>query len=134
MSESPSNGVLHDNVVERGMEDEEDIDEMEDTNPDEEVDGVKTEILEEEAKDEEAMMDRKTTKYMTKYERARILGTRALQISLGAPVMCDLRDETDPLQIALMELKLEKIPIIIRRYLPDGSYEDWSANELILDF
>ncbi|CAF3701071.1 unnamed protein product, partial [Rotaria sordida] len=40
--------------------------------------------------------------------------------------------ETDPLQIAMRELKEKKIPMIIRRYLPDGSYEDWSIEELIL--
>jgi len=72
-----------------------------------------------------------TTPYMTKYERARILGTRALQIAMCAPVMVELEGETDPLQIAMKELKLRKIPIIIRRYLPDGSYEDWSIDELI---
>lgn len=38
---------------------------------------------------------------MTKYERARILGTRALQIAMNAPVMVELRGETDPLAIAL---------------------------------
>jgi DNA-directed RNA polymerase I, II, and III subunit RPABC2 len=68
---------------------------------------------------------RTTTSYLTKYERARILGTRALQISLGAPVLVELGDETDPLEIAMKELKARKIPIIIRRYLPDQSYEDW---------
>jgi len=72
-----------------------------------------------------------TTPYMTKYERARILGTRALQIAMCAPVMVELEGETDPLQIAMKELKLRKIPIVIRRYLPDGSYEDWSIDELI---
>ncbi|CAF4086807.1 unnamed protein product, partial [Rotaria sordida] len=40
--------------------------------------------------------------------------------------------ETDPLQIAMRELKEKKIPMIIRRYLPDGSYEDWSIEELVL--
>ncbi|KAJ1635252.1 RNA polymerase, subunit omega/K/RPB6 [Pavlovales sp. CCMP2436] len=69
---------------------------------------------------------------MTKYERARILGTRALQISMNAPVMVDINNETDPLQIALKELQYRKIPITIRRYLPDGSYEDWNVDELII--
>ena len=36
---------------------------------------------------------------MTKYERARVLGTRALQIAMCAPVMVELEGETDPLQI-----------------------------------
>ena len=40
-----------------------------------------------------------TTPYMTKYERARVLGTRALQIAMCAPVMVELEGETDPLQI-----------------------------------
>ncbi|RWW71374.1 hypothetical protein BHE74_00020891, partial [Ensete ventricosum] len=70
---------------------------------------------------------RKTSKYMTKYERARILGTRALQISnptlvnsMNAPVMVELEGETDPLEIAMKELRGRKIPFTIRRYLPDG--------------
>ncbi|KAI6182355.1 RPB6-like protein [Aphelenchoides bicaudatus] len=75
---------------------------------------------------------RVTTNYMTKYERARILGTRALQIAMGAPVMVELEGETDPLEVARKELKERKIPIIIRRYLPDGSFEDWGVEELIV--
>ncbi|KAL4864113.1 hypothetical protein BDV12DRAFT_176613 [Aspergillus spectabilis] len=74
---------------------------------------------------------RTTTPYMTKYERARVLGTRALQISLNAPVLVDLEGETDPLQIAIKELNQKKIPLIVRRYLPDGTYEDWTCEELL---
>ncbi|CCF56327.1 hypothetical protein KAFR_0B00270 [Kazachstania africana CBS 2517] len=80
-----------------------------------------------------AKEDRTTTPYMTKYERARILGTRALQISMNAPVFVDLEGETDPLRIAMKELAEKKIPLVIRRYLPDGSFEDWSVEELIVD-
>ncbi|XP_045443462.1 DNA-directed RNA polymerases I, II, and III subunit RPABC2 isoform X3 [Pipistrellus kuhlii] len=90
----------------------------------------------------QANQKRITTPYMTKYERARVLGTRALQIALPntcpctyrmcAPVMVELEGETDPLLIAMKELKARKIPIIIRRYLPDGSYEDWGVDELII--
>nr|AWW16479.1 DNA-directed RNA polymerase subunit 6A-like protein [Ipomoea pes-caprae] len=76
---------------------------------------------------------RKTSKYMTKYERARILGTRALQISMNAPVMVELEGESDPLEIAMKELRERKIPFTIRRYLPDGSYEDWGVDELIVE-
>ncbi|KAL1748987.1 RNA polymerase, subunit omega/K/RPB6 [Schizophyllum fasciatum] len=78
--------------------------------------------------------ERVTTPYLTKYERARILGTRALQISMNAPVLVPLdQEETDALQIAIKELSQRKIPLIIRRYLPDGSFEDWSVSELITD-
>ncbi|ORY69737.1 RNA polymerase, subunit omega/K/RPB6 [Pseudomassariella vexata] len=75
--------------------------------------------------------ERQTTPYMTKYERARILGTRALQISMNAPVLVDLEGETDPLQIAIKELREKKIPLIVRRYMPDGYYEDWTCEELL---
>lgn len=74
-----------------------------------------------------------TTRYMTKYERARILGTRALQISMNAPVTVEINGETDPLKIAMRELQEKKIPMIIRRYLPNGSWEDWSLDELVVD-
>ncbi|KAK4459508.1 RNA polymerase, subunit omega/K/RPB6 [Cladorrhinum samala] len=74
---------------------------------------------------------RRTTPFMTKYERARILGTRALQISMNAPVLVDLEGETDPLQIATKELREKKIPLIVRRYMPDGYYEDWTCEELV---
>lgn len=74
-----------------------------------------------------------TTRYMTKYERARVLGTRALQISMNAPVMVDIAGETDPLKIAMKELRERKIPMTVRRYLPDNSYEDWNLDELIID-
>ena len=77
--------------------------------------------------------DRVTTRYMTKYERARVLGTRALQISMNAPVMVDIAGETDPLKIAMKELRERKIPMIIRRYLPDGSFEDWALDELFCE-
>jgi DNA-directed RNA polymerase I, II, and III subunit RPABC2 len=80
-----------------------------------------------------AASERITTRYLTKYERARVLGTRALQISMNAPVMVDLDGETDPLRIAEKELRERKIPIIVRRYLPDGSHEDWGIDELIVD-
>jgi DNA-directed RNA polymerase I, II, and III subunit RPABC2 len=80
-----------------------------------------------------AAAERVTTRYLTKYERARVLGTRALQISMNAPVMVDLNGETDPLRIAEKELRERKIPIILRRYLPDGSHEDWGVDELIID-
>jgi DNA-directed RNA polymerase I, II, and III subunit RPABC2 len=57
-----------------------------------------------------------------------------MMISMNAPIMVELEGETDPLQIAMKELRERKIPLIIRRYLPDGSYEDWSVDELEIDF
>ena len=42
--------------------------------------------------------------------------------SLNAPVLVDLEGESDPLQIAIKELREKKIPLVVRRYLPDGWY------------
>jgi DNA-directed RNA polymerase I, II, and III subunit RPABC2 len=39
---------------------------------------------------------------------------------MNAPVLVDLEGETDPLKIAIKELREKKIPLVIRRYLPDG--------------
>ena len=75
--------------------------------------------------------ERTTPAFMTKYEKARIIGTRALQISKNAPILVDLgKDDIDPILIAEKELAEKKIPFVIRRYLPDGSYEDWKTCEL----
>ena len=41
---------------------------------------------------------------------------------MNAPVLVDLEGETDPLQIAIKELREKKIPLVVRRYLPDGWY------------
>ena len=69
---------------------------------------------------------------MTKYEQARILGLRALQISQGCKILVPIKDETDPLRIARLELRAHVIPMIIRRTLPDSTYEDVHVNDLIV--
>ena len=74
---------------------------------------------------------RTTTPFLTKYEKARVIGARALQISKNAPILVNLNPgESDPILIAEKELRESRIPFIIRRFLPDGSYEDWSVREL----
>ena len=50
----------------------------------------------------------------TRYERARIAGARALQVFMGAPVLIDT-NHTDPLEIALEEMRLGVIPITVKR-------------------
>jgi DNA-directed RNA polymerase subunit K len=51
---------------------------------------------------------------MTRYERARIIGARALQISLGAPVLIDI-DKGEPIDLAMAELEQGVIPITVKR-------------------
>jgi DNA-directed RNA polymerase subunit K len=50
----------------------------------------------------------------TRYERARIIGARALQISMGAPVLVK-SERIDPLEIAMEEFASEVIPITVKR-------------------
>jgi DNA-directed RNA polymerase subunit K/omega len=69
---------------------------------------------------------------LTRFERARIIGARALQISLGAPVLIELQpDVTDPIEIARRELEEGILPITIRRTLPDGTFQDIPLIDLI---
>jgi DNA-directed RNA polymerase subunit K len=52
----------------------------------------------------------------TRFERARILGARALQVSLGAPILIDVTPTTvDPVEIAEAEFAAGRIPITVRR-------------------
>jgi len=66
-------------------------------------------------------------KRLTKYEKSRIIGARALQLSMGAPPLIDLSKypeiPRDPLIIAEEELKRGILPITIRRRLPSGEEE-----------
>ncbi|XP_071955458.1 DNA-directed RNA polymerases I, II, and III subunit RPABC2-like [Antedon mediterranea] len=127
MADDDDMGEFNDNFED--VDDDEEINDLQNEGDGDE--GENIEILP--SADSQAPMERITTPYMTKYERARVLGTRALQIAMNAPVMVELEGETDPLEIAMKELKARKIPIIIRRYLPDGSFEDWGIDELIID-
>jgi DNA-directed RNA polymerase subunit K len=53
---------------------------------------------------------------LNKYEKARILGARGLQISLGAPVLVDVpKSVGEPLEIAQIELEKDAIPIVVKR-------------------
>uniref|UniRef100_A0A8C4NK81 RNA polymerase II, I and III subunit F n=1 Tax=Dicentrarchus labrax TaxID=13489 RepID=A0A8C4NK81_DICLA len=69
---------------------------------------------------QQANQKRITTPYMTKYERARVLAMLYEILSWLHLLVCVCRYLS------------RKIPIIIRRYLPDGSYEDWGCDELII--
>ena len=62
---------------------------------------------------------------LTRFERARIIGARSLQLSLGAPTLVDSSKKfNDTISIAVAELSLKVLPISIRRILPNGLYQD----------
>ena len=62
---------------------------------------------------------------ITRFEKARIVGARALQISMGAPILIEANENySNPIDIALKELEGGILPITIRRTLPDGTFQD----------
>jgi DNA-directed RNA polymerase I, II, and III subunit RPABC2 len=62
---------------------------------------------------------------LTRFERARIIGARSLQLSLGAPILVDSSNKfNDTISIAVVELNSKVLPISIRRVLPNGLYQD----------
>ena len=62
---------------------------------------------------------------LTRFEKARIMGARALQLSLGAPPFIEIpKTARISLDIAMEELDRRVIPIIIRRVLPNGDFQN----------
>jgi DNA-directed RNA polymerase subunit K/omega len=73
----------------------------------------------------------RTLPFLTRYEKARILGERAAQINSGAKPFVEVDARTiDGYLIALREYEDKKIPFIIRRPLPNGKSEYWRFADL----
>jgi len=74
--------------------------------------------------------ERKTKPYLFEFERVRLLGDRARQLSMGAKPMIKNIEIMDPRAIAKLELEKKVIPLIILRELPNGLIEKWKVSEL----
>ena len=73
----------------------------------------------------------KTQPFLTKYEKARILGQRSKQIESGADPMVKVPDSViDSYIIAELELSQKKIPFIIKRPISNGAFEYWNVKDL----
>lgn len=57
---------------------------------------------------------------LTRFEVARLVGARALQIALGAPVLIERKKGVDPIELGKSEFKQNIIPITVKRSLPSG--------------
>lgn len=74
-----------------------------------------------------------TLPFITRYEKAKILGERAKQINAGAPIFVEVEPSViDGYLIALKEFEEKKIPFIIKRPLPNGGCEYWKFKDLEL--
>lgn len=73
----------------------------------------------------------RTCPYLSKFEKTRVLGQRAMQINAGAPAFIKVPENiVDGYLIAELELTHKKIPFIIRRPLPNGGSEYWKLSDL----
>ena len=72
-----------------------------------------------------------TVPFVTKYEKAKILGERAKQLNAGAVSFVEVNEDIiDGYLIALAEFEQKKIPMIIRRPLPNNASEYWRLQDL----
>ena len=77
-------------------------------------------------------MDKKTSPYLSRYERAKVISVRAQQLSIGKqPQIKVASTNINHLEIALQELREKKNPNNIIRTLPDKTVEIWAVKDLI---
>lgn len=72
---------------------------------------------------------KKTIPILTKFEKARVIGVRLQQIANGAKPRINILKLHNIREIVEKELSERKIPFIIRRTLPNGTYEDWRMED-----
>jgi len=119
---------LEDDVIE-------DLDEEEDENIINVSENNKFEIVSKDKTYERLDSRRKETlPIMSRYEYTKLIGLRATQLAEGmSPCVSFDPNIRDTKFIAIQELLQKKMPLIIRRYLPNGTYEDWRPEELMVN-
>lgn len=74
----------------------------------------------------------KSYPFLNKYESTRIIGFRANQLSQGAQPFIQVPEHvSDVREIARLELAAKRLPFIIKRPMPDGTYEYWRLQDLL---
>jgi len=71
--------------------------------------------------------------FLSTFEKTKILGMRTNQLAQGARPYIQVPEHiTNVLDIARLELEQRKLPMIIKRYMPDGTYEKFRLSDLII--
>ena len=71
--------------------------------------------------------------WLTQYERTKILGFRTNQIAQGAkPYILVPKHIVEASDIAKLELKERRLPFLVARIMPDGSYEFWRLSDMMI--
>jgi len=82
---------------------------------------------------DKADSNHRTYPFLTHYEKTKIIGLRANQISKGSsPFIAVPKHITDVRDIARMELEQKRLPFIIKRPLPNGQFEYWRLADLLI--
>jgi DNA-directed RNA polymerase subunit K/omega len=77
--------------------------------------------------------DHRTYPFLTIYEKTKIIGLRANQLSKGAQAYIVVPDHVSSVrEIARMELEQKRLPFIVKRPLPNGKYEYWRIADLMI--
>lgn len=75
----------------------------------------------------------KSQPFLTQYEKTRILGFRTNQLAQGArPLIAVPEYMKSTLEIARMELEQRRLPFIVKRPMPDGTFEYWRLSDLLI--
>jgi DNA-directed RNA polymerase I, II, and III subunit RPABC2 len=75
----------------------------------------------------------KSQPFLTLYEKTKIIGFRANQLAQGARPYIDVPDHvTSTQEIARMELDQRRLPFIVKRPMPDGTFEYWRLSDLMI--
>lgn len=82
---------------------------------------------------DEVDTNHRTYPFLTHFEKTKIIGLRANQLSKGsAPFVAVPKHITDVRDIARLELEQKRLPYIIKRPLPNGTYEYWRLADLLI--
>lgn len=82
---------------------------------------------------EKADQNHRTYPFLTLYEKTKIIGLRANQLSKGSVPFIDVpKHITDVRDIARLELEQKRLPFIVKRPLPDGTFEYWRLSDLLI--
>tara|TARA_B100001989_G_C24516485_1_gene453434 strand:- start:230 stop:655 length:426 start_codon:yes stop_codon:yes gene_type:complete len=73
-----------------------------------------------------------TKPFLTRFEKAKIIGTRSEMLANGAPALVNVpKHITSTYEIAKMEFNQKVIPLMIKRHLPNSNYEIWRLEDLV---
>lgn len=85
------------------------------------------------APDHDADANHKSVPFVTQFEKTKIIGFRANQLAQGARPFVDVpKDVIDVVEIARLEFEQRRLPHILKRPMPDGTYEYWRLADLMI--